>query len=64
MVTPSLAEYEALALKLAAEQAALSAIRDTCSLCHTERFCRNLEAAYHTIWEGHQNGQPPQSFTL
>ena len=56
LVTTSLAEYEALALNLAREPAALAALkeklarnRDTCALFDTERYTRNLEAAYETM---------------
>ena len=71
LVTGSVAEYEALALKLARDPAALSAIkaklranRDTCALFDTARITRNLEFIYATMWERQQRGLPPATFTL
>ena len=53
LIAPSLAEYEALALKLARDPEALAAIRhklannrDTCALFDTPHITRNLEAAF------------------
>ena len=53
LVTDSLQHYEALALNLARDPAALSAVRaklarlrDSCALFDTALFTRNLEAAY------------------
>src|ERR1051326_3470499 len=69
LVTYSLAEYEALALRLAREPATLAAIkaklragRDSCALFDTARFTRNLEAAFTQIWERHKSGLPPATF--
>jgi predicted O-linked N-acetylglucosamine transferase (SPINDLY family) len=71
LVTSSLAEYEALALKLARYPAALAAIRTkleasrkTASLFDTARFTRGLETAYVTMWERRTNGQGPKGFTV
>ena len=71
LVTSSLAEYEALALKLAAEPASLRALRDTlaanrlgCPLFDSARFCRHVEAAYRRMWEIHLRGEPPQPFEV
>jgi predicted O-linked N-acetylglucosamine transferase (SPINDLY family) len=55
LVAPDLAAYEALALKLARDPAALKAVRDRLAdksalpLFDTARFTRNLEAAYLTM---------------
>jgi protein O-GlcNAc transferase len=53
LVTTSLAEYEALALALARDDASLAALRakllrnrDVCPLFDTERYTRDLEAAF------------------
>jgi predicted O-linked N-acetylglucosamine transferase (SPINDLY family) len=58
LVTQSLADYEALALKLARDAALLASIRDklahnrrTAPLFDTRRTTRNLEAAYSQMWE-------------
>ena len=58
LIAPDLAGYEALALKLAREPAALKAIRNklaanraTAPLFDTARFTRNLEAQYLSMLE-------------
>ena len=57
MIAPDLAGYEALALKLATEPAALQAVRrkladkSAMPLFDTARFTRNLEAAYLAMLE-------------
>jgi predicted O-linked N-acetylglucosamine transferase (SPINDLY family) len=37
--------------------------RDTHPLFNNKRFTRNLEAAYTTMWEIWQRGEPPRSFS-
>ena len=71
LVTRSLAEYEALALKLARDPAALSSLklklaanRDCCALFDTEGNTRNLEAAYIRMWQRAQRGEPPAAFAV
>ena len=71
LVTDSLGEYEALALKLATEPllrqgfaARLAAQRDTCPLFDIDRFRRHMEAAYATMRERHLRGEPPQDFAV
>ena len=71
MVTTSLDEYHALALKLAREPDRLAAVksrlaqnRDTCPLFDTVRLARHIEAAYMTMWERWQRGEPPASFAV
>lgn len=66
LVTTSLEDYEALALKLAGDPALLAATRAklaaqrlTAPLFDTERFTRNLEALYRKMWERAQAGEPP-----
>jgi predicted O-linked N-acetylglucosamine transferase (SPINDLY family) len=58
MVTDSLEEYEALALRLAQNKEELIRIRqkllrniETTPLYDTVRYCRNLEQLYTTMWE-------------
>src|SRR5262249_18714676 len=62
-------EYEALALKLATDPSLLQSIRrklEQNRLSHplfdTNRFCRHIEAAYHTMWQIWQRGESPRSF--
>ena len=69
LITESLADYEALALRLARHPAQLRGIREklaqhrhTHPLFDTDRFRRHIEAAYTTMWDIHQRGEPPQSF--
>ncbi len=71
LVTDSLEEYEALALKLARDEGRLTGIRTklagnikTYPLYDTERYRRHLEAAYETMWERHQKGEPPAGFSV
>ena len=71
LATNSLAEYEALALKLARDPAALAAIkaklagsRETSALFDAARFTRGLETALGAMHERHQRGLPPASFAV
>ena len=71
LVTDSLAEYEALALKLATEPpllqgfaAKLAAQRDTCALFDIDRFRRHMEAAYATMRKRYLRGDPPEDFAV
>ena len=71
LVAHSLDEYEALALKLARDADALSAVKaklaanhGSCALFDTARFTRHLEAAYREMWARHERGEAPQSFTV
>jgi len=71
LVTHSLEAYEALALDLARNPAALALIKDklvanrlTTPLFDTKRFARNIEAAYATMYERHQRGEQPQAFSV
>lgn len=71
LITTSLEEYGALALKLARDPALLAAIKEklarnrlTTPLFDTERFTRHLEAAYVTMHERVLRGEPPASFAV
>ncbi|HSS69695.1 MAG TPA: tetratricopeptide repeat protein [Casimicrobiaceae bacterium] len=71
LVTDSLDEYLALALRLAGDPARLGEIkqkllahRTSWPLFDTDRFRRNIEAAYIEMWERHQRGEPPGSFSV
>jgi protein O-GlcNAc transferase len=71
LITTSLEDYEALALKLAREPAFLAAIkvklasnRDCYPLFDTPRFTRHIEAAYTTMWGRYQRGERPQAFAV
>lgn len=71
LVTPSLGEYEALALHLARDPGAIFALkaklarnRDVFPLFDTVRFTRNLEAAFTTMCERQRRGQPPENFAV
>ncbi len=71
LIAGSLADYEGLALALARDPARLTALRaklarnrDVFPLFDTARFTRHMEAAYTTMWERAQRGEPPQSFAV
>jgi predicted O-linked N-acetylglucosamine transferase (SPINDLY family) len=71
LVTSSLEEYEALALRLARDGDLLAALRArlarnrlTHPLFDTERFARNIEAAYRQMWETWRAGRPPAAFSV
>jgi len=71
LVTASLADYEALALRLATDprligelRARVAGNRLTYPLFDTSRFCRHIEAAYTRMWETWQRGEAPQSFAV
>jgi protein O-GlcNAc transferase len=71
LATHSLEDYQALALCLAREPAALAELRTTlahnratCPLFDTDRSCRALEAAYVTMWQRTQRAQPAESFAV
>jgi protein O-GlcNAc transferase len=71
LVMQGLAEYEAMAIKLATDPALLSSIRSrlaanrsTHALFDTARNCRHIEAAYTTMWHTHRRGEPPHSFAV
>jgi predicted O-linked N-acetylglucosamine transferase (SPINDLY family) len=71
LVTHSLDEYEALALRLATDGSLLRGFRERLEqnrprfpLFDTDRFCRHIEAAYTTMWERWQRGESPRSFSV
>ena len=71
LITRSLEEYEALALRLARDPSLLSSIKtklecncDTHPLFDTERSTRHIEAAYKMMWEKYQRGEPAAGFTV
>jgi protein O-GlcNAc transferase len=71
LITTSLDDYEALALKLAREPTYLASIkaklarnRDSFPLFDTARFTRHVEAAYETMWQRYQRGEPPKGFAV
>jgi predicted O-linked N-acetylglucosamine transferase (SPINDLY family) len=71
LITRSLADYEALALKLATDPALMASVRaklarnrETYPLFDTPRLTQAIEAAYKTMWERHQSGLAPASFAV
>jgi predicted O-linked N-acetylglucosamine transferase (SPINDLY family) len=71
LVTQSLEDYEALALKLARDPELLSGIRHKlqdnlriAALFDTDRFRRNLEQAYSTMVDIWKRGETPRSFRV
>ena len=71
LITTNLAEYAALALKLAREPARLAVLktklagnRDRCALFDTDRTRRAIESAYETMWQRYQRGEPAAAFAV
>jgi predicted O-linked N-acetylglucosamine transferase (SPINDLY family) len=71
LATSDLAEYEALALRLATDPPLLRGFRQrlqqsrsTCPLFDTDRFRRHIESAYVTMWELQRGGEGPRSFNV
>jgi protein O-GlcNAc transferase len=71
LVTWSLAEYEALATKLAVEpdflaafKARLAAQRESCPLFDVDQIRRHVETAFITMHERHLRGEPPEHFAV
>jgi protein O-GlcNAc transferase len=69
LVTDSLAEYEALALRLATEPGLLSGLRQkllhnraTAPLFDIGRYAMHLEAAYARMWDTWRRGEAPTGF--
>jgi protein O-GlcNAc transferase len=67
LITHSLEDYEALALKLAREPSYLACIkaklahnRSTFPLFDTKRTTQQIEAAYTTMWQRYQSGEAPK----
>jgi protein O-GlcNAc transferase len=71
LVTSSLDEYEALALRLAADAPLLGELRAKlarnlphCWLFDSDRFRQDIEGAYATMWEIGRRGGVPESFVV
>ena len=71
LVTPDLAGYESLALRLATApgtltdlRARLARNRGSCPLFDTDRFRRHFETALVEMHERHVRGEPPAAFAV
>ncbi len=71
LVTDSLEDYEALALRLATDVSLLHGFRErlkqnrlTYPLFDTDRYRCHIEAAYTKMWELWQRGEAPRSFAV
>ena len=71
LVTSSLEDYEAAALKLAKDESLCADLKGRLerNRLHyppfdTVRFCRHIEAAYAAMWERWQRGASPASFVV
>jgi predicted O-linked N-acetylglucosamine transferase (SPINDLY family) len=71
LITDSLQQYEATALTiarnpdlLASLKAKLAQNRNTYPLFDTGRFARNIEAAFHAMWQRQRRGLKPASFAV
>jgi predicted O-linked N-acetylglucosamine transferase (SPINDLY family) len=71
LVAPTLAEYEALAYRLATEPGVLSSLRDRLAalkrsgaLFNTRDKVADLEMAYEMMWQQYHVGMPPAGFDV
>lgn len=71
LIASNAAAYEALAIAMAEKPDELKRVREklaehrrSAALFDTKRFCRNIEAAYRTMWERHKRHEAPQGFTV
>lgn len=71
LITATMDDYEAQALRLARDPAMLGglrrrldAARASAPLFDTALYTRHLEAAYRLMWESWQAGTPPQAFAV
>ena len=71
LITATLADYESLALRLARDAAALTALREKLArnraaapLFDTDRTRRSIEAAYRQMLQLAKRGEPPASFAV
>lgn len=69
LIAESLDDYEAMAVRLGRNRATVNALKEklaanilSCPLFDTDRFRRNIEAAYTAMMDTHKGGQPPRSF--
>jgi len=71
LVTENPGAFEALAVRLAKDGAALKALREklaqnrsSCALFDTDRFRKHIEAAYRTMWQTWLSGEKAKSFAV
>jgi predicted O-linked N-acetylglucosamine transferase (SPINDLY family) len=71
LVTHTLDQYEALALKLASDRTLLSGVREklgrnrlTFPLFNTDRLRSHIESAYERMWEIFKNGEAPRPIAV
>jgi predicted O-linked N-acetylglucosamine transferase (SPINDLY family) len=71
LIAPSLAEYEALALRLSGDSdyrartvTRLEQNRENFPLFDSDRFRRHIESAYQAMWERWQRGEGPANLTI
>jgi len=71
LITTSLADYEALAVRLARRPDQLAGLRRrlarnrlTAPLFDSERFTRHIERAYRLMWERYVSGEAPQAIEV
>ena len=71
LITHSVEEYEALAVRLAHDKASLSGLRRRIEegrarspLFDAARFCRNIERAYERMVELSRAGKPPEEIDV
>jgi predicted O-linked N-acetylglucosamine transferase (SPINDLY family) len=71
LVTTTLPQYEAMALRLAGDRSLLHSLarrleanRMTYPLFDCDRFRRHVEQAFTTMWDRYQRGESPEPFRV
>lgn len=69
LITHHLDDYQALAVALANDPQRMAALKaklleNRAPLFDCDRYARHLEQAYATMWQRHQSGHEPDSFTV
>jgi protein O-GlcNAc transferase len=71
LITSNLAEYEAMALRLARDveflaslRSRLAANRSSSGLFDGQRYARDLEKAFRKMWQLHTSGEQPRAFSV
>lgn len=71
LIAPDLAAYERMALEFARAPQSLAAFREklmqarkAAPLFNTAKFARDMEAAFLTMWDRFERGEPPASFAV
>ena len=71
LIASNIGEYEAMAVRLARSPSEMQALRQKLAerrsgspLFDTKGFCKNIEAAYQTMWDKHRKNEAAQGFSV